>query len=571
MAERESSKSMRVRDLCRQLKPVIGAQAERIWVAYVIENETGKTQIHEYLEILAAQHFHGTLEALGPGLLPPRAVDADGEYRLGTVTFNGRSLYPFGLRENEWTQHVGIFGRSGAGKTNLGFLVVQELLAKGKVVLVLDWKRSYRDLLALPGFESMAVYTVGRDVSPLSFNPLIPPTGTPPQTWLKKLISVVAHAYLLGDGVAYLLQEAIDQVYGAAGVYDGAPSRWPTFRDVLEVLKKRPVVGREAAWLSSALRALASLCFGEMDTLVNQADRRLNRLFDRSAILELDALTQSDKVFVAQIILLYQHALRMNESQREVFQSCVLIEEAHHVLSGERHNLLGGQSPVELAFREIREFGTSIVFLDQMPSTISPFALANTYAAICFNATHRADVAAMNQAMMLPDEEKGALVELQIGEAVVRLQGRSVKPFKIRVPEFAIRKGTVTDTMVRTHMHALTEPGSDGSFQPSVAEALVQTTASPAPRSISVESGSVLEQSFLQDVAGFPDSGVAERYRRLRLSVRQGQKAKDALVGKGLIQEQIQIIKNGKLRVIRLTEKGGLSLENEANSRARAA
>ena len=171
MADYDRGKASRIREHCRQLKPVIGKQADKIWMAYVAEDEAGKAQIEDYLELLTAQHFHGQLDSDGPGLVPPEAEKAAGEYVLGNVNYNGEDLHPFGLRENEWTQHVGVFGRSGAGKTNLGFLLVQQLLAKGKPVLIFDWKRNYRDLLALPGFEDVAVYTIGRSVSPLSFNP----------------------------------------------------------------------------------------------------------------------------------------------------------------------------------------------------------------------------------------------------------------------------------------------------------------------------------------------------------------------------------------------------------------
>jgi len=44
---------------------------------------------------------------------------------------------------------------------------------------------------------------------------------------------VIAHAYLLGNGVMYLLQQAVDSVYEEAGVYSGKVEKWPTFRDVL--------------------------------------------------------------------------------------------------------------------------------------------------------------------------------------------------------------------------------------------------------------------------------------------------------------------------------------------------
>jgi type IV secretory pathway VirB4 component len=294
-------------------------------VAYVAEDEAGKAQVQDYLELLAIKHFRETLETEGPGLLPPKAVDAAGEYQLGTVQYNGRDLYPFGLRENEWTQHVGVFGRSGAGKTNLGFLIARQLLQQGKPMLILDWKRNYRDLVTLPGFEHVAVYTVGRTTSPLSFNPLIPPPQTPPQTWLKKLIGVIAHAYLLGDGVIYLLQEALDEVYERSGVNAGSVDVWPTFADVLAILKRRQTIGREAGWMSSALRAIASLCFGEMGQLLNQGHDDIAALLKKPVILELDALTQSDKVFFTSAVLLWIHHHRMAESTRESFKHAIII------------------------------------------------------------------------------------------------------------------------------------------------------------------------------------------------------------------------------------------------------
>jgi hypothetical protein len=558
MAPVDQGDAARIRDLCRRLKPIVGQQAERIWLAYVAEDEEGKTQIEEYLELMAAQHLLGSIESEGPGLIPPGSSQADGEYRLGTVAYNNLELYPFGLRENEWTQHVGVFGRSGAGKTNLGFLLVQQLIQAGKPVLIFDWKRNYRDLLTLPGFEDMAVYTIGRPISPLSFNPLIPPAGTNPKTWLKKLIAVVAHAYLLGDGVIYLLQEAIDRVYEQAGVYSGKIERWPTFRDVLNVLKTRNSPGREAGWLSSALRALSSLCFGEMDVLLNQGEDDLAALLSRPVVLELDALIQSDKVFFVEALLLWVHHYRMAEPSREQFKHAIVVEEAHHILTNERQSLAGGQSVMEITFREIREFGEAMIILDQHPSQISIPALGNAYCTICFNLKHRTDVSAMAQAMMLKDDEKDTLGNIQIGQAVVRVQGRSVKPFLIAVPEFMIHKGAIADARVTSHMTALGLLSSrrhKDSHPPISSDA-----AGPSP-----------ELAFLADVAEFPAGGVAERYKRLGLSVRQGQKFKARLIARTLIQEETQITHKGKLHVIRLTETGRLALSDLGETRSGAA
>jgi hypothetical protein len=78
-----------------------------------------------------------------------------------------------------------------------------------------------------------------------------------------------------------------------------------------------------------------------------------------------------------------------------------------------------------------------------------------------------------------------------------------------------------------------------------------------------------LEQLFLQDVREYPDSGITERYRRLGISVRQGQKLKAELVEKGLIEEAEKKTKTGRLRVIRLTGKEGQEISSPYKRRFR--
>ena len=65
-----------------------------------------------------------------------------------------------------------------------------------------------------------------------------------------------------------------------------------------------------------------------------------------------------------------------------------------------------------------------------------------------------------------------------------------------------------------------------------------------------------LEMAFLRDINQYPDSGIAQRYKRLEISVRQGQKLKDKLLNQGLILECQETTKTGRLKVIKLTDKG---------------
>jgi len=348
--------------------------------------------------------------------------------------------------------------------------------------------------------------------------------------------------------VLFLLQQAVDSVYEEAGVYDNLVSRWPTFKDVLLKARGMDTRGRESGWLSSTLRALSSLCFGGMGDLLNSAS-------DGNVILELDGLSQADKTFFVQACLLYLHHKKMAENTRERFDRCVVIEEAHHILSGQRTSLTGAESVMDTTYREIREFGVSLVLLDQMPSKLSGFALANSYTTICMSMSNRADINAMTQTLLL-DSGKDVLGTLEVGQAVVKLQGRIARPFLITVPEFNIQKGRITDDHIRAYMREEV---------PAAGEEDTKGDDSESETSLSESRLTDLEMAFLQDVADHPGGGVAARYQRLGLSVRQGQKLKLQLLEKGLIEEHRETTRSGRLTVIRLSEAA-----QEAVARAHA-
>jgi hypothetical protein len=540
-----------VRQICRRLRPVLGEKMDGIYGAYLAEDADGRSQIEHYLELLAARHMPQDLGQDDTELIPPSRAEASGDYPIGWVNYAGKDLYEFGLTDAQWLQHTMLVGRSGAGKSNAGFIILKELHRHGKPFLIFDWKRNYRDLLSLPEFGDVEVYTIGRNIAPLAFNPLIPPAGTDPKTWLKKLNEVVAHAYCLGNGVLFLLQQAVDAVYEETGVYDGTVQHWGTFKDVMAKARGMDTRGREAGWLSSTLRALSSLCFGGMGDLLNSSNNRsIDHILDGNVILELDGLSQADKTFFVEACLLYLHHKKMAENTRERFSECVLIEEAHHVLSGQRTSLTGAESVMDTVYREIRELGVGLVLLDQMPSKLSTFALANTYCTICMSMSNKADISTMAQTLLL-DSNKDVLGTLEVGQAVVKLQGRIARPFRISIPHFKIQKGRMTDADVRAHMQRLV---------PEVVNGVTRSTEDrpQAGRQANGHASGLdgLEVAFLKDVSLYPDSGVAARYRRLNLSARQGQKRKRRLLDKGLIEEQQETTTTGRVSRIALTEKG---------------
>jgi len=543
-----------VQETCLALKPILGEQAAQLWQAYLLQDEDGKHEIEEQVELLANVHLHTDVDDKTPAFAPPTAELAGGDFQLGDVWYNQSRLHPFGLRRSELFQHTAIFGRSGAGKTNLGFLFVNTLVSQGIPVLILDWKRNFRDLLALPGFEKLEVYTIGRDISPFRFNPLIPPADVPPKSWLKKIIEVMANAFFLGDGSMYLLQHTIDAVYRENGVYSGAVEDWPTFRDVLKKLKSIPAKGREMLWLSSALRAVSVLCFGQSDQIFNVSrNSGLEQVFSKQVVFEMESLAQSDKVFFAQSILLWLHMFKLaSRGFREELSNVVVIEEAHHILSKRaRQNSAAGESITDTVFRELREFGVGLCLMDQHPSEISLTALGNTYTTACMNLKSATDVNVMAGAMLLDSDEKKVLGNMPVGKAVVKLQGRVPESFIIHVPLMqGIRKGVVTDETIQKRMkHAVLMESASVDEDAGVGGEAEESSESSGADSVTGLSADA--KRFLKDIEEYPDSGVAARYRRLGLSGRVGDRLKKELIAKGLIEETDLRTDKGRVKVLR--------------------
>ena len=65
-----------------------------------------------------------------------------------------------------------------------------------------------------------------------------------------------------------------------------------------------------------------------------------------------------------------------------------------------------------------------------------------------------------------------------------------------------------------------------------------------------------MELAFLRDIQDYPDSGIAARYKRLGLSVRQGQKLKTKALELLLIDERAEPTKTGRQTLTQLTQKG---------------
>ena len=554
---------MLLEDICVKLRPILGEKIDSLWRAYLVEDMDGKREIEQILNMLYLDNLNTEISSDNADnlLAPPPAENVRGEYPIGEIMYAGKKLYPFCLRENDWIKHVLIVGASGSGKTNLCFQVLKNFIHKNKPFLVLDWKRNYRDIVTESFGKDIRVYTVGRDVAPFRFNPLIPPPGTSPKTWLKKLIEIIAHATFVGEGVMYLLQKALDKTYNDFGLYSNKPVvNYPTLKDLLNTIEHTDVKGRESGWMSSTLRALGALTFGETGKTFNvRQQSNMVDLLSQQVILEMDSLTNTDKIFLVESILLWIHHYRLSSpsQKREEFDHAIILEEAHHVIGKDKSDLVGGESITDVIIREIRELGESVIIIDQCPSLLSLPARGNTWCTIVLNLKDSKDVNSAASALLLESSDKKILGRLDTGQAVTKIQGRWHKPFLINVPYIPIRKGSVSDLMISDLMRPYSTCSTSETLT-TAEERQIPQNDDQRSKEVGITSE---EQILLHDIHSNKLSGVVERYRRLQWSRRKGNELKNSLLKKQLIETEEIPTKSGRVIVLKLTKIGKSNID----------
>ncbi len=575
---------LRVQELCRKLKPVLGDRIDRLWKVYLAESDAaGRAEIEQTLELLAAKHLGSSYQPDRSPFPPPsEAFARSGDIVVGTVTYGNHALYPFLLRSVRLKEHILIAGRSGSGKTNLTFVLMHGIMARGIKVLALDWKRGYRDLLPLR--SDLLVYTVGRDVAPFRFNPLIPPPGCEPNVWIKLIVDVMASAYYGGEGVISLLVGGLDQLYRDAGAYSGQPSRWPTVIELLNWLRSVRLRGRAAMWQASAERILVALTYGEFSSVVNtQNNAPVRELLDHNVILEMDGLSSnSDRTMFSEALTLYLYRYRLAHGPQARLTNLIVIEEAHNLLLQKAPE--ARESVLENTIRMIRQYGLGYVFVDQSASLLSKVAFANSYATLALSQKLRGDVQAIAGAMNLSDEQREALTTLPIGTAVVRLADEFPEPFLVRVPRCLIHEGSVSDAQVRAHMgpylsisepcepptahsEAITpipvpdrshkknpHPPSPGNVPVVEPEGSTENVDNPPPSEAPDLSREAVR--FLADIAAQPLSTTVSRYQRLHLSRRKGNAIRHDLAQATLIAAVAIATRAGQVVLYELTDWG---------------
>jgi DNA helicase HerA-like ATPase len=164
----------------------------------------------------------------------------------------------------------------------------------------------------------------------------------------------------------------------------------------------------------------------------------LKELLKSDVIIELDPLSNDDKKFLTEALLLWIYEFRKNQGETQEFRHGIIIEEAHNILSKKKEKTEGGETIMESTLRMIRKFGEAVIVIDQEPSKLSESIKANTNTKITFTLGNGKDIEDISKSMELTREQEKYLDTLKVGHAIIKVKGRIEKPVMVYFPKFEI-------------------------------------------------------------------------------------------------------------------------------------
>jgi len=368
-------------------------------------------------------------------------------------------------------RHGGVFGATGAGKSQTVRALLEQATAKAIPWLVVEPAKSEysRGMAArLPAAEVIRIRPGEADQAAAGINPLEPAPWAdgscfPLQTHADLVKSLFLAAFEADEPFPQVLNAALTRVYEQAGwdlvlgepKVPGTSPAYPSLGDLQAVADQvvldigyGPEVERNVRGFITV--RLGSLRLGTPGRFFEGGHPLdFGKLLGTNVVLEIeDVGDDQDKAFLIGTVLirLAEH-LRLGERHtgREPtrLRHLTVIEEAHRLL---RNPQPGQQGPAAKAvemfaalFAEVRAYGEGLIVAEQIPAKLLPDVVKNTAVKIVHRLPADDDRQSVGATMNLTEEQSQYLVTLPPGEAAVFADGADY-PWLVRMPDGTSRE-----------------------------------------------------------------------------------------------------------------------------------
>ncbi len=504
-----------------------------------------KSLLDEALLILAGKRLGDWRNKILLSLPPENLLK--GSIQLGNVIYDNER-WPAALTLEEFLKGVGIYGMTGAGKTNVVFHFLLQLITKKIPWLFVDFKRTGRHLLPLLR-ERVQVFTPGRALSPFPFNPFIVPPGLDQNVYVSIVSDLMGRAYDFKEAGKYAFQKALRKCYSTG-------NQNPLIKDIISALKSIDEHEVSRQWKLSVSRSLETIEFANLSAKEKITQEELAKtLLKNHTILEVDGLTESGKAFLLPLLSLWLYYVKLAEPDREQLSYCLVYEEAHNILYGSERS--AKEFPIAMILRQARELGIAIIIVDQHPSLISSAALGNAYTTITLNLKDPSDISKAASLSFVDQADRYYFSHLPVGYGIIKLQGRWKRPFLVKFPLVPVDKGSVSDELLSSYLSGKRlSPLSQ-----SINGNYLRNGHFPSLDSLS---GDAL--AFMKDIFNFPNDPIVVRFKRLGFGCKRGERVKEQLESMQLISVKHLRVNNTRRILLSLTKSGTQILSNKLES-----
>jgi len=365
---------------------------------------------------------------------------------LGWVRKGGKDLYPVYLGIEDLKTHVAIFGMTGSGKSTTAGAIVSRLVDLGLNTLIIDWHSEYRGLVISKGGF---VFTPGRDLAPLTINPLDPSLSQDLSEHISLVTDIFSDVFSFTSPQSFMFREALNAAYEECKFEE---TKTPTLSSVIREIEGMPLRSTYDNETKTALyKRLKPLTEGQAGEALNgQSTISIEKLLENLVSIELGHFKEQNvrKIFTSILLkLVYDYRTERHDPR---LKHVTLIEEARNIVPVKRVD--DEPSIGEKMICELRKFGEGIIIVNQFPTSVSSEILKNAATRICHQMKTIDDIKILQGAMKLSEEQANFFHFLKPGEAIVNLPRLSQAFYGYIKPEGYKAASDVSNEEVRDYM-----------------------------------------------------------------------------------------------------------------------
>lgn len=355
-----------------------------------------------------------------------------GDIALGNVMEGNKLGFNFSLPLSIFTEHIGIFGQSGSGKSFLCKYIALQLIKRGIHVWFFDFEDEYSDLC----IENPSDFYILDPVN-IKVNPFQNPPNTKPLEWFEKLMNVLRESLYLRDGSINMIGEILFQQLKMRGVLEGG-NDYPALKDIYKEINKLRfrVNSRNAGYWESLNNRCTDLVKLPMFDPKQGLDFPM--LMNKSVVFKLGGLSDYHQNLFVNYMLTYISSYREKAGEKDLM--VLLLDEGHRIINYEKAKRADLAEPISFeCARNFRKRRVSLILSDQIPSLVPASWMGNLGTRLVLRLSHGGCIRSISEALALEQEQKAFISEIPRRAMILHYIGWS-KPFLIQIPELGFER-----------------------------------------------------------------------------------------------------------------------------------